>query len=154
MAAYSTDKLATERVLLIITSTYGDGEPPDNASAFHTFLHSGQAPQLPATHFAVFALGDSQYPGFCACGKQFDARLAELGAARLAPRLDADVEYEEPFASWQSAIGDAIASLSSTDAPGSRESTARALSRPGPPLSPSSGPSPQPGSSSTGAIAA
>jgi sulfite reductase (NADPH) flavoprotein alpha-component len=104
MAAYPTDQLCNEEILLVITSTYGDGEPPDNAAAFHGFLLSARAPKLDGCRFAVFALGDSDYPDFCACGKQIDSRLDSLGATRLLPRVDADVDFDEPFAAWQSSL--------------------------------------------------
>ena len=100
LASYPVENLPGEESLLIITSTYGDGEPPDNAADFHAHLLSEQAPKFDGTRFAVFALGDSEYPDFCECGKQFDQRLEELGATRLAPRVDADVDFDEPFAAW------------------------------------------------------
>jgi sulfite reductase (NADPH) flavoprotein alpha-component len=109
MAAYPDENLPSEQVLLIITSTYGDGEPPDNAADLHAFLHSTGAPKFDRTRFAVFALGDSEYPDFCACGKQLDARLEELGAERLTARVDADVDFDAPFAEWQSLVFDRLA---------------------------------------------
>ena len=111
LAAYPTATLADEDCLLIITSTYGDGEPPDNAASFHEFLLSEDAPKLTKTRFAVFALGDTEYPDFCECGKQFDSRLAELGGERLIPRIDADVDFEESFASWQDQTLEALAAV-------------------------------------------
>lgn len=109
LAAYPTATLADEDCLLIITSTYGDGEPPDNAADFHEFLFSDEAPALSKTRFAVFALGDSEYPDFCECGKQFDERLGALGGERLVPRIDSDVDYDDPFAEWQEKILQALA---------------------------------------------
>ena len=76
----------------------------------HAFLHSEQAPKFDSTSFAVFGLGDTEYPDFCECAKQFDARLEELGAARLLPRVDADVDFDEPFATWQSALLESLKS--------------------------------------------
>lgn len=100
LANYPVENLSGEETLLIITSTYGDGEPPDNAADFHAHLLSEQAPKFDGTRFAVFALGDSEYPEFCECGRQFDQRLEELGANRLVPRVDADVDFDEPFTAW------------------------------------------------------
>jgi sulfite reductase (NADPH) flavoprotein alpha-component len=99
MAQYPREKLAGEQRLLIITSTYGDGEPPDNAKGFWGFLRNG-APRLDAVEFSVLALGDSNYPKFCQCGKDFDRRLEELGAKRIFERVDCDVDYDENFRKW------------------------------------------------------
>lgn len=100
LGKYATAQLASEQSLLVVTSTYGDGEPPDNAKAFWEFLSSDAAPKLAQTKFSLLALGDSNYPKFCAFGKGVDERLEKLGATRAHPRTDCDVEYEEPFAKW------------------------------------------------------
>ena len=100
LGKYHTPQLASESALLVVTSTYGDGEPPDNAKAFWEFLSSDAAPKLAQTKFSVLALGDTNYAKFCAFGKSVDERLEKLGAARAHPRTDCDVEYEEPFAKW------------------------------------------------------
>ena len=100
LGKYATAQLASEQALLLVTSTYGDGEPPDNAKAFGEFLHSEAAPKLAQTKFSVLALGDTNYPKFCAFGKAVDVRLEQLGATRVHPRTDCDVEYEEAFAKW------------------------------------------------------
>jgi sulfite reductase (NADPH) flavoprotein alpha-component len=104
MAVYDRGRLPKEKNLLLITSTYGDGEPPDPAIDFHTWLHSDQAPALNGVNFSVLALGDTSYPDFCKCGIEFDTRLAELGATRIHPRVDSDVDYDTPFAEWSSAV--------------------------------------------------
>lgn len=95
--------------LLIITSTYGDGEPPENAAPLHSALHSEDVPQLSALKYSVLALGDSNYPAFCKCGHDFDQRLASLGAKRLAPIVECDVDFDEPFAAWIQQIEQALA---------------------------------------------
>lgn len=100
MASYPTAQLASEERLLIITSTYGDGEPPDNAKAFWSYLSSDSAPKLAQTRFTVCAIGDSNYPKFCGFGKELDLRLESLGAQRVYARVDCDVDLEEPFAKW------------------------------------------------------
>lgn len=100
VASYERSKLAQEKNLVVISSTYGDGEPPDSALDFHTWLHADDAPSLSEVRYAVLALGDTSYPDFCKCGIEFDERLATLGAQRLLPRVDCDVDYDTPFASW------------------------------------------------------
>ena len=97
---YTAQQLASERRVLIVTSTYGDGEPPDNARTFWTSLTGSAAPKIPETQFSICALGDSNYPKFCGFGKDVDVRLETLGARRVAPRADCDVDFEEPFARW------------------------------------------------------
>jgi len=82
--------------LLIVVSTHGEGEPPDNALSFHEFLHGRRAPKLENFRFSVLSLGDSSYEFFCQTGKEFDVRLAELGGERLYPRVDCDLDFEEP----------------------------------------------------------
>lgn len=86
--------------LLILVSTHGEGEPPDNAIIFHEFLHGKRAPKLENLHFSVLSLGDSSYEYFCQTGKEFDIRLEELGGERLYPRFDCDLDFEEPAAEW------------------------------------------------------
>ena len=86
--------------LLLIVSTHGEGDPPDNALPFHEFLHSKRAPQLDNLQFSVLSLGDSSYEFFCQTGKQFDERLLELGAKQLSPRVDCDLDYDESAAEW------------------------------------------------------
>lgn len=114
LAKYPTTQLASEKTLLIVTSTYGDGEPPDNAKAFWDFLTSDAAPKLGNLRFTLCALGDSNYPKFCKFGKDVDARLEALGATRAHPRTDCDVEYEELFEKW---LSGAVRALVSTAAP-------------------------------------
>lgn len=99
MAAVDTNRLAGEKNLLIIVSTYGDGEPPDGAKALHSAIASDNL-SLPELRYSVCALGDSNYTLFCQCGKDFDARLEQRGARRIAPRTDCDVDYDESFAAW------------------------------------------------------
>ncbi|MES2983538.1 MAG: flavodoxin domain-containing protein [Verrucomicrobiota bacterium] len=94
--------------LLIITSTYGDGEPPDNAAAFHAALLAADAPSLASLQYSVFALGDSNYPDFCKCGRDFDQRIAALGANRLTEIVECDVEFDDAFASWSAQIATAL----------------------------------------------
>ena len=101
--------LAKEERVLVITSTYGDGEPPDNAQGFWNWLSSDTAPRLERTQFSVLALGDTNYPAFCEFGKKCDARLEALGARRMAPRVDCDVDYETPASAWTDGVFTALA---------------------------------------------
>jgi sulfite reductase (NADPH) flavoprotein alpha-component len=101
---YKTKQLAQEKQLIIVASTQGDGEPAEEAQALFKFLKSKKAPKLSDCAFAVFGLGDSSYQNFCQSGKDFDQRLAELGATRLLARVDGDVEYQAQAAQWRSEV--------------------------------------------------
>ena len=100
MSDFKPNNLKKVKNLLIIVSTHGEGDPPDNALTFHEFIHSKRAPKLGDLNFSVLSLGDSSYEFFCHTGKQFDARLEELGGTRLYPRFDCDLDYDEPAAEW------------------------------------------------------
>lgn len=104
MASYDKSRLPAEKNLLIITSTYGDGEPPDNASDFHEYLMGDAVPSLNEVNYSVFALGDSEYPDFCQCGIEFDQRLEAFGAKRMFKRIDCDVDYDEQFTEWKQGV--------------------------------------------------
>ncbi|WP_145576556.1 NADPH-dependent assimilatory sulfite reductase flavoprotein subunit [Yersinia alsatica] len=101
---YKFKQIAQERLLIIVASTQGEGEPAEEAVALHKFLLSKKAPKLPETAFAVFGLGDTSYEHFCQAGKDFDNKLAELGAERLLDRVDADVEYQESAQQWRQQV--------------------------------------------------
>ncbi|WP_276639540.1 NADPH-dependent assimilatory sulfite reductase flavoprotein subunit [Siccibacter turicensis] len=101
---YKFKQIASEKLLVVVTSTQGEGEPPEEAVALHKFLFSKKAPKLDGTAFAVFSLGDSSYEFFCQSGKDFDNKLAELGAERLLDRVDADVEYQELATAWRARV--------------------------------------------------
>ncbi|MCY7946232.1 assimilatory sulfite reductase (NADPH) flavoprotein subunit [Bacillus atrophaeus] len=100
MSDFKPNNLKKIKNLLIVVSTHGEGDPPDNALSFHEFLHGRRAPKLEDLRFSVLALGDSSYEFFCQTGKEFDARLEELGGTRLSPRVDCDLDYDEPAAEW------------------------------------------------------
>lgn len=104
MADYAVADLAGEDLVLVVVSTWGEGDPPDSATAFFADLQSEKAPRLEGVEFAVFGLGDSSYADFCECGKVVDRRLEELGGLRVLPRVDADVDYEESFADWSKQV--------------------------------------------------
>ncbi|WP_345827377.1 sulfite reductase subunit alpha [Pantoea sp. BRR-3P] len=94
------DVFATMRHVLIVTSTYGEGEMPDNAQLFWQAISASAAPRLEQMHFAVLAIGDTGYDGFCQAGKFIDMRLEQLGAKRVADRIDCDIDFEEPSSEW------------------------------------------------------
>ena len=104
MAAYDRSRLPQEKNVLIITSTYGDGEPPDNAADLYNWILSDEAPKLEGVSYSVLALGDTNYPDFCKCGIDFDVRLEALGATKISPRVDSDVDYDDPFKEWSDAV--------------------------------------------------
>lgn len=99
--------------LFIVTATHGEGDPPDNAITFHEFLHSRKAPKLNDLRYSVLALGDESYEFFCQTGKDFDKRLEELGAERLIPRVDCDLDFDEPAEKWMTEILETIGQASS-----------------------------------------
>ncbi|GLQ91800.1 assimilatory sulfite reductase (NADPH) flavoprotein subunit [Dyella acidisoli] len=98
--AYATRELKQERLLYIVVSTQGDGEPPDDSRAFFEFITSARAPKLEALRYGVLGLGDSSYPNFCAIGRQLDERFATLGAQRLFSSGEADVDLETVAQPW------------------------------------------------------
>ena len=104
-------ELPREERLLVITSTYGDGEPPDNARDFWNFLASDNAPKLDQVRYSVLALGDSNYPAFCQFGKLCDERFTQLGARCLHARVDCDVDYDAAAQTWTDEV---LASLAET----------------------------------------
>lgn len=104
MNDFKANTLKNVKTLLIIVSTHGEGDPPDNGVSFHEYLHSRRAPKLADTQYAVLALGDSSYEFFCKTGQDFDQRLAELGATPLCPRVDCDLDYDEPAAAWMDSV--------------------------------------------------
>jgi sulfite reductase (NADPH) flavoprotein alpha-component len=106
--------LAREPHVLVVTSTWGEGEMPDNAKNFWHGISNGSSPALNQLKYAVLALGDKNYGDtFCLAGRMFDERLEQLGATRLHPRLDCDVEFEEPAAAW---IGEFLSKMESLPA--------------------------------------
>ncbi len=109
MADYKVRQLKDEEDLLVIVSTYGEGDPPQPAIGFFEFLEGRRAPRLPNLRYSVLALGDSTYEKYCEAGKRIDRRLRELGAAHLHDRVDCDLDYEEPAAGWSGTLVDQLA---------------------------------------------
>ena len=104
MDEFKSKNLKNVEDLFIITSTQGEGDPPDNAAELHEFIHGRKAPKLEGVRFSVLALGDQTYEFFCQTGKDFDKKLEELGAERLYERVDCDVDYEEDAEKWMANV--------------------------------------------------
>lgn len=100
MADYKPRQLKNEAFVAVLTSTHGEGEPPDNALDLHEFLHGRKAPSLKQLKYAVLGLGDTSYEHFSQTGKEFDAALAKLGGSRLVERVDCDVDYDDAAEAW------------------------------------------------------
>ncbi len=94
MASYKPASLKRESLVTFVVSTHGEGDPPDDAELFHEYILSDKASKLPNLKFSVLALGDSSYINFCQTGRELDARLADLGAERLEPIVECDLDYE------------------------------------------------------------
>jgi sulfite reductase (NADPH) flavoprotein alpha-component len=96
--------------LLVITSTWGEGDMPDNAAPFWDKINqNGSSPKLEGVRFSVLALGDKNYGDtFCLAGRKLDERLAALGAVRVHPRVDCDVDFDEPAKQWSDGVWTAL----------------------------------------------
>ncbi len=116
MDEVDADALTKIETLLIVTSTYGEGEMPDNAQVLWSAVKADSMAKLDNLQFAVLALGDTSYDLFCQAGIDWDNRLAELGATRLQTRVDCDVEYEEPAEEWMHSVIPALAGSDATTA--------------------------------------
>ena len=99
--AYSTRELANERLLYLVISTQGEGDPPDDAIGLSEFLLGRRAPKLPQLQFAVLGLGDTSYADFCGIARKLDARLVELGATRVQTLGEADLDIDIVAAPWR-----------------------------------------------------
>ena len=104
LVGYTPAALAAETCALILASTYGDGDAPDGVQPFYEQLCLEHFPRMEKLFYAVLALGDKHYEHFCKFGRDLDAKLASLGANRLANRLDCDVDVDEAFAQWKNEL--------------------------------------------------
>ena len=100
MSEFKTNTLKKINTLLVIASTHGEGDPPDNAISFYNFLNSKRVPRLDHVKYAVLSLGDSSYEFFCKTGKDFDDQLSKLGAKRMVERIDCDLDYDDTALQW------------------------------------------------------
>lgn len=108
MSDFKPNNLKKINNLLVIVSTHGEGDPPDNAISFHEYVHGRRAPKLDHLSFSVLSLGDSSYEFFCQTGKEFDERFEELGGTRLFDRVDCDLDYDEPFSEWLQGVASSL----------------------------------------------
>ncbi|MDE2421698.1 MAG: sulfite reductase subunit alpha [Gammaproteobacteria bacterium] len=100
MSDYQTSNLDKAQYVLLMSSTFGDGDPPDNGQTFWSALKADNAPKLNGVRYAVIAFGDANYDQFCGHGKNLDKRMAELGAISLTDRVDCDTEYQPAADQW------------------------------------------------------
>src|SRR5918996_1226303 len=100
MADTAPSEMARVEHLLVVVSTWGEGDPPERAAPFYHALMADDAPRFDGVPFSVLALGDSSYVNFCKTGRRIDARLEALGGRRVAARVDCDLDYEGPAAAW------------------------------------------------------
>ena len=114
MDGFDFNSLADKKRVLIICSTWGEGEQPDNAEDLWNFANSNEASRLEGVHFAVCALGDTSYEFFCESGKEWDGLFEKLGATRITDRLDCDVDYDTPAAEWALEVLPNLAAVDST----------------------------------------
>ena len=94
------EELRSKWVVLVIASTWGEGEPPTDAEDFHAEFISKEPMGLTATQFSVLALGDSSYECFCQWEKDFDEQLVCRGAKRLLAQVDCDLDFEDSYDGW------------------------------------------------------
>ncbi|MDT0634240.1 assimilatory sulfite reductase (NADPH) flavoprotein subunit [Spectribacter hydrogenoxidans] len=124
MADYKPKDLKQESNLVVVVSTHGEGEPPDDAEDFYEFLHGKKAPKLDGVRFSVLALGDSSYEHFCETGRVIDERLAELGGTRVIDRVDCDVDYDDAAEAW---TADVLAKFAAPEPAGDAHPTVTSL---------------------------
>lgn len=108
LAKYDPRSIHAASTLLLPISTWGEGEPPEDGSAFYQYIRSLKPDSLTGLNYAVFALGDTSYADFCQCGKDFDHWLEERGGRRILDRVDSDVDFIEALEIW---CGEIVAAL-------------------------------------------
>lgn len=130
---FKSKTLPDEDIVLLVTSTQGEGEPPEEALPLYKFIYGKKKPDLGKLTFAVLGLGDSSYPNFCQAGKDFDAKFAELGAGRLNDLGICDLEFQANADAWVAAVVPKVAELTAQAASPSANTAAHS------PATPSSG---------------
>ncbi len=117
MADYKPRGLKDERLLVVVTATHGEGDPPESARGFFEFLMGRKAPKLEGLRFAVLGLGDSSYEHFCKAARDIDARLEQLGGERIHTRVDCDVDFEAAAGVWIEAVTPLVGALAAPAQP-------------------------------------
>lgn len=128
MLEFNKQDLKKADNLLVIVSTHGEGDPPDNAEDFYELVHGRKAPSLKGKRFSVLALGDSSYENFCQTGRDFDARLEALGAERVHDRVDCDVDFDEAASAWLDGVVGQFADLGGAATPAASDGVASSTS--------------------------
>lgn len=123
-ADYKPKQISEERLLVLVSSTQGEGEPPEEALSLYKFLSGKKAPALPDLQFAVCGLGDSSYPNFCQAGKSFDQLLADRGATRLLERQDCDLDFQAAANGWIDRLLPKLQALAAAPTTGAGANTA------------------------------
>lgn len=100
MADITVADAAAAGNLLVIASTWGEGDPPERAIDFYDALMAEDAPSFDGVSFSVLALGDRAYVNFCETGRRIDERLEALGGARGAALVECDLDYEAAAKDW------------------------------------------------------
>ncbi|MDD4350530.1 MAG: flavodoxin domain-containing protein [Opitutales bacterium] len=100
LAKVPAARIAGDGEAVFVISTWGDGEPPDEAEEFYYAVVDGKAGSIENLRYAVVALGDSSYDDFCGCGRKLDEALEKQGAQRVLSRVDLDIDYDEGFEGW------------------------------------------------------
>ncbi|MDJ0710309.1 MAG: assimilatory sulfite reductase (NADPH) flavoprotein subunit [Woeseiaceae bacterium] len=111
LSDFKPSALRREKLVTFVVSTHGEGDPPDDAELFHEYLMSDRAGSLEDLRYSVLALGDSSYVNFCQTGREFDVRLAELGAERIVPLVECDLDFDAPAATWSENVIDELGEL-------------------------------------------
>ena len=101
---YRPQQLKKEQKVIVVISTQGNGEAPDEALGFYKYITSDRAPRLENLEFAVLGLGDSSYDDYCQTGKDVDSALEKLGAKRFHDRVDVDLDFEDDVITWKKDI--------------------------------------------------
>jgi len=99
-AEYDVANLKNEKKVAIVISTWGEGDPPDDAEDFCFDLYDGKAGELPNMEFSICSLGDSSYDDFCGCGRKVEEALLKAGAKKILDRADLDVDFEDGYEEW------------------------------------------------------
>lgn len=105
---YDVSRLKDEKKVAVVISTWGEGDPPDDAEDFCFDLYDGKAGELPALEFAVCSLGDSSYDDFCGCGRKVEEALLKAGGRKIIDRADLDVDFEDGYEEWAGKLVDAL----------------------------------------------